>query len=118
MIYAPRALRHFSLAAMESRALRTAEPRRPVAPTQPLTRFQPQLQPRRFVLRLWLPLTPIFLLLAPLAILLIPFCYLAPPLRGMNCVAAVFAIGRTLLSLGGTEIHIDTRDALLRFRIF
>jgi hypothetical protein len=73
---------------------------------------------RRVVIRLWLPLTPLLLLLAPIPILLIPLLYLAPPLRGMNCAAAVFRLGDALLALSGTDIHVDTCDALVRIRIF
>jgi len=120
MTPAPRAVSHFGLAAMEARfarSRRNLEPVsvRPVQPAaQPVTRREP---PRRFVLRLWLPLTLLFLLLAPFAILLIPFCYLAPPLRRMNCAAAVFALGAALLSLGGTDIDVDTPGARLRIKI-
>lgn len=114
---APRAVSHFGLAAMEARAAQSRRAIEPIVRTPPSPHPQLRAQPRRFVLRLWLPLTLIFLLLAPFAILMIPLCYLAPPLRGMNCAAAVFAIGRTLLSLGGTDIQIDTRDALLRIKI-
>ena len=110
---APQAIRHFGLVAMEARATKTR------AAVQTQMQPAPELAAphRRAVVRLWLPLTPLFLLLAPFAILLIPFCYLAPPLRGMNCAAAVFAIGRTLLSIGGTDVHIETRDALVRIKI-
>ncbi len=64
MNLAPRAVRHFGLAAMEARAGRTQEIIRPMGP--------PAARPQRFVLRLWLPMTLVFLLLAPFAILLIP----------------------------------------------
>jgi hypothetical protein len=77
-----------------------------------------QSEPRRTVVRLWLPLTPLLVLLAPIPILLIPLLYLAPPLRGMNCAAAVFRLGDALLALSGTDIHVDTSDALVRIRIF
>src|SRR5581483_3506149 len=70
---APRAVRHFGLAAMEARAQRTrqlAEPP-PAAPLAP--------RPHRAVVRLWLPLTPLFVVLAPFALALaLPF-YLVPP---------------------------------------
>jgi hypothetical protein len=104
----PRALRHFGLAAMEARAERTRQVVRPDARARP---------PRRFVLRLWLPMTPIFLLLAPFAVLLIPLLYLAPPLRRMNCAAAVFMLGAALLALSGTDVDVDTPDALVRIKI-
>ena len=106
----PRAVRHFGVAAMEARADRTRQVVRPAA--------QPHSRPPRVVLRLWLPMTLIFLLLAPLAILLIPLLYLAPPLRRMNCAAAVFTLGDALLALSGTVVDVDTPDALVRIRIF
>jgi hypothetical protein len=106
----PRAVRHFGLAAMEARAERTRQVGvRPEAQARP---------PRRVVVRLWLPMTPIFLLLAPFAMLLIPLLYLAPPLRRMNCAAAVFILGDALLALSGTVVDVDTPDALVRIRIF
>jgi hypothetical protein len=36
----------------------------------------------------------------------------------MNCAAAVFRLGDALLALSGTDIHVDTSDALVRIRIF
>jgi hypothetical protein len=104
----PRAIRHFGLAAMEARAERTRQ----------VVRSEPQARPpQRFILRLWLPMTPIFLLLAPFAILLIPLLYLAPPLRRMNCAAAVFVLGDALLALSGTVVDVDAPDALVRIKI-
>ncbi|MGH6909661.1 MAG: hypothetical protein ACREE0_22290 [Phenylobacterium sp.] len=85
---------------------------------RPVARVRVRPEPRRTVVRLWLPLTPLLVLLAPIPILLIPLLYLAPPLRGMNCAAAVFRLGDTLLALSGTDIDVDTADALVRIRIF
>ena len=110
----PRAVRHFGLAAMEARAERT-RPERTRQVVRPEAQARP---PRRVVVRLWLPMTPIFLLLAPFAILLIPLLYLAPPLRRMNCAAAVFILGDALLALSGTVVDVDAPDALVRIRIF
>lgn len=77
---------------------------------------------RRTVLRLWLPLTPLFLILAPFALLLAalawPFAGLAPAPYRVNPIAAAFGLGRLLLSLGGTVVDVDARDALVRLRIF
>jgi hypothetical protein len=115
MTPAPRAISHFGLAAMEVRAARSRRTIEPAVQRGPLVHSRPR--PRRFVLRLWLPMTLIFLLLAPFAILLIPFCYLAPPLRRMNCAAAVFTLGAALLAMGGTDVDIDTPDALVRIKI-
>ena len=87
---APRAIRHFGFAAMEARAQQT---RRAVAP-----RLQADIRPagvqppaKRVVVRLWLPMTPIFLLMAPFAFLLAPLIWFAPPLakaaRSLNLAA-------------------------------
>ncbi|HZZ33211.1 MAG TPA: hypothetical protein VFE10_14595 [Phenylobacterium sp.] len=113
MTYAPRAIRHFGQAAIEARAERT---RRFVGPSDQQVRPAPR--PGRVVVRLWLPMTAIFLLLAPFAILAIPFLYLAPLLRRLNCAAAVFTLGRALLALGGTDIDVRTPDAVVRLKIF
>ncbi len=116
MIYAPRALRHFGLAAMESRAQRAAEPRR-LVPVKP-TPVEVHPAPRRTVVRLWLPTTFIFLLLAPFALLLAPLVYLAPRPYNVRPLATVLGLGRLLLSLGGTEVNVESPEALVRFRIF
>ncbi|HEX2815327.1 MAG TPA: hypothetical protein VHN39_02965 [Phenylobacterium sp.] len=116
----PRAVSHFGLAAMEARAVRTRRIVAPAASAPPPARLrpQPEVQPRRFRLRLWLPLTPLFLLLAPFALLLAPFVYFAPRPYGERPFATVLGVGALLLSLGGTVIDIDARDALIRIKIF
>ena len=110
----PRPVGHFGLAAVEARAARTPQVRRPPAP-HPRER-KAAGPPRRLVLRLWLPLTPVLLLLAPLPILAIPLLYLLP-VRRVNWAAAIFAIGDTLLALGGTDLLVDTRQAHVRLKI-
>jgi hypothetical protein len=134
MIYAPRALRHFSLAAIEGRAEMASAvslsarphsvahphsvakapkavpmnpPSRPVRPARPRT-----------VVRLWLPLTLVFLLLAPIALLLAPLICLAPRPYRDRPLATVLGVGQLLLSLGGTVVDVDTPEALVRIRIF
>jgi peptidoglycan/LPS O-acetylase OafA/YrhL len=73
--------------------------------------------PRRTVVRLWLPLTPLFLLLAPFALLLAPLGYFVPPRLRPDPFFAVFALGELLLALGGTDLLIDTPDAYVRIKI-
>jgi hypothetical protein len=121
MMYAPRALRHFSLAAMEGRAHRVELPARPEpmpvgpSPARPLKPAGPARS--RTVVRLWLPATLIFLLLAPFALLLAPLICLAPEPYGRRPFATVWSLGAVLLSLGGTAIDVDAPEALIRIRI-
>jgi hypothetical protein len=115
----PRAVSHFGLAALEARAARTRRAvKRMAPPMSPLAPAQLQPPTRRVVVRLWLPLTPIFLLLAPFALLLAPLGYFAPRPYGERPFAAVLGVGALLLSLGGTVLDVDTRDAFVRIRIF
>jgi hypothetical protein len=114
----PRAVRHFGLAAMEVRASRARQTARAAAQTSGSPPVEAAPRPRRVVVRLWIPSTPIFLLLAPFALLLIPLLYLAPPLRRFNCAAAVFILGDALLALSGTVVDVDTPEALVRIRLF
>jgi hypothetical protein len=118
MTTAPRAVRHFGLAAMEARAERT---RRTIAPARP-TEVRPaeidQPPAKRVVIRLWLPMTLIFLLLAPFALLLAPFIYLIPPSYRARPFATVLGVGQVLLSLGGTVVDVDAPGARVSIRIF
>ena len=115
MMYAPRALRHFSLAAAEGRAPRIEAPLRPEpVKVRPLA-VRPA--PRRTVVRLWVPATLVFLLLAPFAFLLAPLIYLAPRPYRVSPLATVLGLGQLLLSLGGTVVDVDAPDALVRIRI-
>jgi len=115
---APKAVSHFGLAAMEARAANSG---RAVEPAQSRVRPLPPAvgeRPRRTVVRLWLPSTLIFLLLAPFALLLAPFLYFSPRPYSVRPFATVLAVGRLLLALGGTVMDVDTRDALVRIRLF
>ena len=108
---APRAVGRFGAAIAEARAAE-ARPAAEVPP--PVVRARP---PRRTVVRLWLPLTLLFLLLAPFALLLAPLLYLAPRPYRLRPFATVAGLGQVLLSLGGTVVLVDTPDALVRIRI-
>jgi len=114
----PRAVSHFGLAALEARAVRTRRIVSPAPPVRPLAPALPERPQRRTVVRLWLPMTAIFLLLSPFAILLAPLIYFAPPPYGYRPFATVMGVGRLLMSLGGTVVDIDTPDALVRIKIF
>lgn len=96
--------RHGDLAAIRRRAMRHARPH--------------AVEGRPTRVSLWLPLTPLFAMLSPFAILLAPLMLLAPPMWRVNPYLAAFTLGRVLLSLGGTEIDVDTHDARIRIRIF
>jgi hypothetical protein len=74
--------------------------------------------PKPVRLWLWLPLTPLFWLLAPLALLVAPFVWLATPRRTGNPYAFALALGGVLVSLGGTIVDIDAREARVFIRIF
>lgn len=73
----------------------------------------------RTVVRLWVPVTAIFWILSPIPLLFAPLAYFAPAyFRPANPYAAVLAIGRLLISLGGTVVDVDTPDCLVRIRLF
>ena len=115
---APKAVSRFGLAIMEARAAesgRALQPRvvAPSAPARPAT-----VPPGRTVVRLWIPSTLIFLVLAPFALLLTPFLYFVPRRYGIAPLAAVLGVGVLLLSLGGTDVDVDTPDARVRIRLF
>jgi hypothetical protein len=109
----PSAVRQFGAAALEARA---ASP----ATVTPLRTHGRRRRPGRgVVVRLWLPTTAIFCLLAPIPLLAAPLAWLAPAgLRPANPYAAVLAVGRLLIALGGTVVDVDTPDALVRIRLF
>ncbi|WP_293681745.1 hypothetical protein [uncultured Phenylobacterium sp.] len=72
---------------------------------------------RRTQVDLWLPMTPLATILAPFMMLLAPLMLLAPRMWRMNPYETAFAVIRLLLSLGGTEIDVDTPDARVRIKI-
>lgn len=73
---------------------------------------------RRRQVRLWLPLTPLFLILSPIPLVLAPLDYLVPPRLRPDPFFLVFALGEVLLSLHGTVIDVDTADCLVRVRVY
>jgi hypothetical protein len=66
---------------------------------------------------LWLPLTPLLILLAPLVLLLAPFAALSPRARGVKPLRMAWALGALLTSLSGTQIDVDAPGARVRLRI-
>ena len=71
----------------------------------------------RTVIRLWLPLTPLFALLAPLALAAAPLADLHPSGRRLKPIRSVWALGAILFSLSGTSIEVDRRDVHVSIRI-
>ena len=67
--------------------------------------------------RLWLPLTPLFMLLSPFALLLALIAFLPARLFGVNAFAVAWAVGGLLLSLGGTLVEADDAAATVRVKI-
>jgi hypothetical protein len=72
---------------------------------------------RQASIGLWLPLTPLFLLLAPFALVAAPLARLHPRLRAREAWKSVWAVGALLLSLSGTRIAVDTPAARIRIQI-
>jgi hypothetical protein len=92
----------------------------PVAPTWRRSgRLRPLRASRgRTVVRLWLPLTPLFALLSPFALIAAPLLDLHPAGRRARPIRNLWALGTVLLSLSGTLIDIDTPRARVSIRIF
>jgi hypothetical protein len=72
---------------------------------------------QRTIVRLWLPLTPVFVLLAPLALIAAPLLALFPVARGVSPWRTVWGFGGVLLALSGTLVDIDSPSVRLRIRI-
>jgi hypothetical protein len=86
-----------------------------ITPTSPRDVSAPE---KRTVVRLWLPLTPLWILLAPFALLLAPTLKLFPATRGAPVFKTAMTFGVALIAMSGTSVDVDTRDALVRIRIF
>jgi len=69
---------------------------------------------QRTAVRLWLPITPLFVILAPLAMVAAPLIAIHPIARRFNPWRVAWVIGCILLSLGGTRIDIETPAARIR----
>lgn len=115
---APRAIGRMGAAVMEARAANAARTVQPSATTPVAHAAGRPGREGRAVVRLWLPLTPLFLMLAPFALLLAPLLYFAPRPYAVRPFATVAGVGALLLSLGGTVVDVDTPEVLVRIRIF
>ncbi len=71
----------------------------------------------RFVIRLWLPLTLLWIILAPFALVAAPALALAPGTRRLSPIRAALGAGRLLLALSGTLIEVDSPAAVIRIHI-
>ncbi len=72
---------------------------------------------QRVVVRLWLPLTLLWILLAPFAVLFAPLILLVPTCRYLNPFGAAFRVGALLLGCSGTIVEVDAPGVLVRIRI-
>lgn len=74
---------------------------------------------RRLSLALWLPVTPLALIISPLALFSAALLTLVPARRRPPPLRTAWAIGTMLLSLSGTRVNIDAPGPIhLRIRIF
>jgi hypothetical protein len=103
---------------MPTKIADTAYPWRPNRTDAELRALAEARPPKRTVVRLWLPLTPLFALLSPLALIAAPLILFYPPARGVSPWLAAWSLGGVLLSLSGTVVEVDSRDALVHIRIF
>jgi len=86
------------------------------APPVAYRRQRPRRQ--RTAVRLWLPITPLFVILAPLAMAAAPLIAIHPAARRFNPWRVAWIVGGVLLSLGGTRIDIETPTARIRIHYF
>jgi hypothetical protein len=86
-----------------------------VSPTRSWRAMSVPRQSIRF--GLWLPLTPLFLLLAPVALIAAPLLRLPQGAQRLNTWRAAWALGAVLLSLSGTVVSVDAPRVQIRVRI-
>jgi hypothetical protein len=72
---------------------------------------------RRPRLRLWLPLTPILILLSPLLLLIAGIAVFLPRPLGMNPAQFVLGVGRVLMALNGTHVEVESPHASVLIKI-
>ncbi|HEX5379639.1 MAG TPA: hypothetical protein VFW47_13760 [Phenylobacterium sp.] len=69
-------------------------------------------------LRLWLPLSPILILLSPLLLLALGIAVFLPRPLGVNPAHVVLGVGRVLLALNGTQVEVESPRASVLIKIF
>lgn len=100
---------------MTSASPRDARALRPMRDVTPAASRRP---PRPWTLRLWLPVSILFVLLAPFAVAAIPVLWIVAPLGRRNWAGAVFTLGAALMALHDTRIDIRTPDTTLSIDLF
>ena len=71
----------------------------------------------RRAIRLWLPLTPLLLVLGPLVMIASPLAALTRSGRRIGPVRTAWAMGGLLLALSGTRFSVDTQTVQIRIHI-
>lgn len=78
----------------------------------------PEESKLRRPLRLWLPLTPLFVLLAPLVLLIMGIAVFLPRPLGVNPAQMMLSVGRMLMALNGTQVEVESPHASVLIKIF
>ena len=73
--------------------------------------------PKRDV-RLWLPITPILILLSPIILVGVGIAAILPRPIGINPAYLVLGVGRFLAALNGSQIDIESARARVHIKIF
>ncbi|MCI3131905.1 hypothetical protein [Phenylobacterium aquaticum] len=69
-------------------------------------------------IRLWVPVTPILLLLSPLILLVLGVAVLLPKPFGMHPATMILGVGRFLASLNGTQVDVERERRSIQIRLF
>jgi hypothetical protein len=97
-------------------------PRRPVAPPPRILRARPVAvhtrRRKQAHIRLWLPVTPIAVLLSPLAVLALPVVAIGDAARRTHLAATLVNFTRVFLSMRGTEVAVQSRKANIHIWFF
>ena len=72
---------------------------------------------RRPRVRLWLPLTPILILVSPLLLLMAAIAIFLPRPFGMNPAHLILGVGRVLMALNGTHVEVESPHASVLIKI-
>ena len=90
-------------------------PQRPLVPARP--RGSNATTSKRLRLRLWAPLSLLWVLLAPFALILAAAAEFTPLADQIPPFLAVRRLGEVLFALSGTLVEVDTPTALISVRI-